>query len=115
MKKPSSKGTEYKLSQIKNKRQRIYSRLLRKYGAIEDLFYSNKNKVAVDEELVQLNDILKLIVAAHDEWKQYMEWEKVNNSDHKCSKDSSKSKNHSSRSSKKVQNRAVQIAPSQTG
>ena len=55
------------MSQIKNKRQRIYSRLLRKYGAIEDLFYSNKNKVAVEEELVQLNDILKLIVAAHDE------------------------------------------------
>ena len=47
------------------KRNRI--QILRKYGAIEELFYSNKNKVAVEEELVQLNDILKLVVAAHDE------------------------------------------------
>ena len=48
VKKPSSKGREYKLSQIKDKRQRLYSRLLRKSGTIEDLFYSSKNKVAVE-------------------------------------------------------------------
>ena len=59
VKKPSSKGREYKLSQIKDKRQRLYFRLLRKNGAIEDLFYSSKNKVAVKEELAQFNDILK--------------------------------------------------------
>ena len=76
VKKPSSKGREYKLSQIKDKRQRLYSRLLRKSGAIEDLFYSSKNKVAVEEELAQFNDILKLVVAAHQECKQYMEEEK---------------------------------------
>ena len=50
----------------------MYSRLLRKSGAIEDLFYSSKNKVAVEEELTQFNDILKLVVAAHEECKQYM-------------------------------------------
>ena len=81
MKKPSSKGREYKLSQIKDKRQRLYSRLLRKSGAIEDLFYSSKNKVAVEEEFAQFNDILKLVVAAHEEWKQYMEEEEINDSD----------------------------------
>ena len=59
VKKPSSKGREYKLSQIKDKRQRLYFRLLRKNCAIEDLFYSSKNKVAVKEELAQFNDILK--------------------------------------------------------
>ena len=81
VKKPSSKGREYKLSQIKDKRQRLYSRLLRKSGAIEDLFYSSKNKVAVEEELAQFNDILKLVVAAHEECKQYMEEEEISNSD----------------------------------
>ena len=39
------------MSQIKDKRQRPYSILLKKSGAIKDLFYSNKNKVAVEEEL----------------------------------------------------------------
>ena len=80
VKKPSSKGWEYKLSQIKDKRQRLYFRLLRKSGAIEDLFYSSKNKVAVEEELVQFNDILKVVVAAHEECKQYMEKKEINNS-----------------------------------
>ena len=73
VKKPSSKRREYKLSQIKDKRKRLYSRLLRKSGAIEDLFYSSKNKVAVKEELAQFNDILKLFVAAHKKCKQCME------------------------------------------
>ena len=40
---PSSKGREYKLSQIKDMSQRLYSRLLRKNGAIEDLLYSSKD------------------------------------------------------------------------
>ena len=126
--KPSSKGREYKLSQIKDKRQRLYSRLLRKSGAIEDLFYSSKNKVAVEEELAQFNDILKLVVAAHKECKQYMEEEEINNTDEsldevdemifnfkrkvhswlketneddRCSKASSKTKSHSSKSSRR--------------
>ena len=73
VKKPSSNGRQYKLSQIKEKRQRLYSRLLRKSGAIEDLFYSRKNKVTMEKELAQFNDILKLFVAAHKECKQYME------------------------------------------
>ena len=121
MKKPSIKVREYKLSQIKDKRQRLNSRLLRKNGAIEDLFYSSKNKVAVEEELTQFNDILKLC-------KQYMEEEEINNSDEwfdevdetifnskrkvhswlketnendRCSKASSKTKNHSSKSSRR--------------
>ena len=81
LKKPSSKGKEYKLSQIKDKRQRLYSRLLRKSGAVEDLLYSSKKKVAVEEELAQFNDILKLVVAAHEECKQYMEEEQISNSD----------------------------------
>ena len=128
MKKPSIKVREYKLSQIKDKRQRLNSRLLRKNGAIEDLFYSSKNKVAVEEELAQFNDILKLVVAAHEECKQYMEEEEINNSDEwfdevdetifnskrkvhswlketnendRCSKASSKTKNHSSKSSRR--------------
>ena len=60
MKKQSSKGRKYKFSQIKDKRQRLYSRLLRKRAAIEDLIYSSNNKVAVEEELAQFNDILKV-------------------------------------------------------
>ena len=69
IKKPSSIGREYKLFQIKDKRQRLCSRLLSKIGAIEDLLYSTIKKVAVEEELALFNDILKLVVAAHEECK----------------------------------------------
>ena len=81
MKKPSSKGKEYKLSQNKNKRLGLYSRLLRKYSAIEGLLYSRKNKGAFEEELAQFNDMLKIFVAAHEECKQHLEEEQINTSD----------------------------------
>ena len=38
------------------------------------------NKVAVEEELMQINHILKLVVAAHEECKQYLKEEQINNS-----------------------------------
>ena len=37
--------------------------------------------VAVKEELAQFNEILKLVEAAHEECKQYMDEEEINNSD----------------------------------
>ena len=62
------------MSQINDKREKLYSRFLRKRGAMEDLVYSSKNKVAVEKELTQFNDILKLVVAAHEDvsniWKK---------------------------------------------
>ena len=65
VKKLSSKGREYKLSQIKDKRHRLYSRLLKKSGAIEDMLYSSKNKVAVEEDIAKFNYILKLVLDSH--------------------------------------------------
>lgn len=81
VKKPLSKRKEYKFSQIKDKRQRLYFRILKKSGAFEDLIYSSKNKVAVAEDFTQFIDILKLIVAVHDECKKFMEKEQISNSD----------------------------------
>ena len=63
------------------KRQRLYPRHLTKDGAIYSsiiplyLLYSSMNKVAVEEELIQINHILKLVVAAHEECKQYLKEE----------------------------------------
>ena len=69
------------MSQVKDKRQKLYSTLLRKCSANEDLFFSSNNRFTVEEELAQFNDILKLVAAAHKECKQYMEEEEINNSD----------------------------------
>ena len=91
-------------------------------------FIQAKKTFAVEEELAQFNDILRLVVAVHKECKQYMEEEEINNSDDwldgvdemifilkgkmhswleetneddRCSKVSSKTKNHSSKSSRR--------------
>ena len=54
------------MSQMKDERQRMYSRFRSKSGAIKDLLCSRKNEVAVKEELAEFNDILKLVVTAQE-------------------------------------------------
>ena len=54
---------------------------MRKSIATEDLPYFRKNTIAVKEELIQYNDILKLVVAVHGECKQYQEEAQLCNSD----------------------------------
>ena len=53
---------------MKEERQKIYSRLLRKCGVVEDLLYSSRNMIAVEEEMSQLNDMFKLLISLHREY-----------------------------------------------
>ena len=46
-KKPTIKGIEYKTSLMKERRDKVYARLIRKCAATEDLFYSSRNITAV--------------------------------------------------------------------
>ena len=52
---------------LKERREKAYSRLVRKCNAVEDLFYPSKNKVAVEEEIFQVNDLTRLLMSLHDE------------------------------------------------
>ena len=45
-KKSTMEAIEYKSSLIKERRDKVYGRLIRKCGAIEDLFYSSRNITA---------------------------------------------------------------------
>ena len=45
-KKSTMEASEYKSSLIKERRDKVYGRLIRKCGAIEDLFYSSRNITA---------------------------------------------------------------------
>ena len=66
----TEKGREYRLSTLENKRARLISRLLRKSSEIDDLMYSYQNSITVKEELPQLNDMFKMLVDIHEEFKQ---------------------------------------------
>ena len=57
-------GLEYKISLLKGQREKRNSRLERKFNAVEHLL---KNKVAVEEEMLQINDLIKLLMSLHAE------------------------------------------------
>ena len=66
IKKMTKKVLEYQISLMKEKRQKMYSRLLRKCGMVEDLLYSSRNMIAIKEEM--LNDMFKPLMSLHREY-----------------------------------------------
>ena len=64
-KKMTKKGLEYQISLIKEKRQKMYSLLLRKCIMVEDFFFLSRNMIAVDEEMSQLKDMFQLLMSLH--------------------------------------------------
>ena len=69
------KGIEYKTSLMKGRRDKVYARLIRKCAAIEDLFYSSRNISAIQEEICQFNDQLKLLMSLYEEIHAMLEVE----------------------------------------
>ena len=46
--------------------------MIRKYSTIEDLLFSSKNVIAVEEEMKQFNDLFKMLLDAHQECNQLL-------------------------------------------
>ena len=46
--------------------------MIRKYSTIEDLLFSSKNIIAVEEEMKQFNDLFKMLLDAHQEYNQLL-------------------------------------------
>ena len=80
-KKPTMKWIEYKISLMKKRRDKVYARLIRKCAATDDLFYSSRNITAVQEEMCQFNDQLKLLMSFHKEIHAMLEEEEKKESD----------------------------------
>ena len=53
-KKMTTKGLEYQLSLMKEKRQNMYSRFFRKWGVVEDFPYSSRNMIAANKKFRSL-------------------------------------------------------------
>ena len=61
----TEKGAADKLQTLKERRRKINGRLIRKYSTIEDLLFSSRNAVIVEE---QFNDLFKMVLSVHKEW-----------------------------------------------
>ena len=62
-----------KLSTLSNMKRNMNSKLTRKYGTIEDLMYSSKNYVIVEEALAQLDHIFQQLLLVHQEYHSLLE------------------------------------------
>ena len=54
--------------------------MVRKCSMIEDLL-SNKNRIAVEEELAQFNDLFKMLLNIHEEYSQVLDDDKRDDED----------------------------------
>ena len=71
--KMTMKGLLHKKNTLRESRRKINSRLIRRYGTIEDLLCSSANKVAVEEEMNQFNDLLKMLMDVHQDDNQLLD------------------------------------------
>ena len=68
----TDKGTAYRATLLKEKREKINGTMMRKCSIIKDLLFSNKNKIDVEEELVHFNNLFKMLLNIHEEYRCLM-------------------------------------------
>ena len=56
---------EYQSSQLEKKGSRLYSRLIRKSNAMNGLLYSPRNAEVVREQMLQVDDLFKMVTEVH--------------------------------------------------
>ena len=115
------KGLFLKKSTLYNNRK-INSRLLRQASVTEDLMYTYKNMVTVEEEIAQYDYILKWLLLAHEEYHSLLKKpDKCNNGEwfeevdkrvfrfkhklHNWLKDAEVKQGHSSKKSSKIRSK----------
>ena len=67
------RGRAYRATLLKERREKINGRMMRKFNIIENLLFSNKNRIAVEEELVQFNYLFKMLLSIHEEYSQVLD------------------------------------------
>ena len=67
-KKPTPCWLEYQSSQLEEKRNRMYSRLIRKSNAVNYLLYSPRDVEVVREQMLQVDDLLKMVIEVDKEY-----------------------------------------------
>ena len=68
----TEKGRTYIATLLKERREKINGRMMRKCSIIEDLLLSNKNRITVEEELDHFNDLFKMLLKIHEEYSQVL-------------------------------------------
>ena len=70
--KPTECWLAYQTSQLEDRRRKLYSRLLRKSSAVDELLYSLRNVEAVREQMLQINGVFKMLTEVHREYNSLL-------------------------------------------
>ena len=68
----TEKSRAYRAKLLKERREKVNRRMMRKCSIIEDLLLSNKNRIAAEEELAQFNDLFKMLLSIHEEYSHVL-------------------------------------------
>ena len=66
------KGFAYKKETLRDRREKINRRLIRKCSTIEDLMFSSENIIAVEEQIKRFNNLFKMLLAAHHKYNRLL-------------------------------------------
>ena len=72
----TEKGRIYRATLLKERTEKMNGRIMKKCSITEDLLFSNKNRIAVEEELAQFNELFKMLLSIHEEYSQVLDDEK---------------------------------------
>ena len=68
----TGKDFAYKKETLRDRRKKINRRLIRKCSTIEDLMFSSKNIIAVEEEMKRFNNLFKMLLDAHRKYNRLL-------------------------------------------
>ena len=57
---------------VKGKKGENLFQIAKEVRSFKDLFYSSKNRIAVEEEMLQINDLTKWFMSPHDEHNEQL-------------------------------------------
>ena len=69
----TEKGKSFRLSTLKERREKINAWLQRKNSTIVDLLFPTRNLVGVEEQFAQFNDLFKMLLSMHEEYNALLE------------------------------------------
>ena len=69
----TEKGKLFRMSTLKERREKINAWLQSKNSTIMDLLFPTRNLVGVEEEFAQFNDLFKMLLSMHEEYNALLE------------------------------------------
>ena len=68
----TEKELQYGLELLRERRSKLYGKLLRKSSMMDEMTYSLVNVTAIREEMDQFSDTIKLFMLAHEEYQSLL-------------------------------------------